>query len=177
MTVNDIQSSLISATENITSPQCDIGNISCNNLTATTLVESDEANFSTYNFIVGVGDELDVNTLTASLATINTINVSGTANISTGNFSTIDVIDGNIDTLTNGKITSTDRIIINNIQPTLYLKDTNHRSGMIHMNNNKMYFLVARRIANLGVKSMGNGRCIYIPIPTKHFRWRYKYTF
>ncbi len=120
MTVNDIQSSLISATENITSPQCDIGNISCNNLTATTLVESDEANFSTYNFIVGVGDELDVNTLTASLATINTINVSGTANISTGNFSTIDVIDGNIDTLTNGKITSTDRIIINNIQPTLY---------------------------------------------------------
>jgi len=132
-------------------------------------LDIDEANFSTYNFIVGVGDELDVNTLTASLATINTINVSGTANISTGNFSTIDVIDGNIDTLTNGKITSTDRIIINNIQPTLYLKDTNHRSGMIHMNNNKMYFLSGGRIANLGVKSMGNGRCIYKPIPTKHF--------
>jgi hypothetical protein len=87
ITANYIQSALISATNNITSPQCNIGNISCNNLTATTLVESEEANFSTYNFIVGVGDELDVNTLTATLANINTINVSD------ANFSSITATD------------------------------------------------------------------------------------
>jgi len=57
-------------------------------------LDIEEANFSTYNFIVGVGDELDVNTLTATLANINTINVSN-ANFGSitasgvGNFSTL----------------------------------------------------------------------------------------
>jgi len=82
-------------------------------------------------------------TLNAPIGNINTINSSGTANISTANFSTIDVISGNIDTLTNDKITSTDRIIINNTDPTLFLKDTNGRSGMIQMNHNNMFFLSA----------------------------------
>ena len=81
ITANYVQSSLITATNSITSPACDIGNITCNNLTATTLVESDEANFSTYNFIVGVGDELDVNTLISYSATLTTTNIT-TANTS-----------------------------------------------------------------------------------------------
>ncbi len=44
------------------------------------------------------------------------------------------------------------------------LKDTDARSGMIHMNSNRMYFLVARRIAKLGVKSMESGHLYYIQI-------------
>lgn len=30
---------------------------------------------------------------------------------------------------------------INNVSPTIYLQDTDHRSGMIHMNSNLLYFL------------------------------------
>jgi len=32
-------------------------------------------------------------------------------------------------------------MIINNSRPTLYLKDTDAKSGMIHMNDDRMYFL------------------------------------
>jgi len=62
---------------------------------------------------------------------------------SNATFNSIDVDTGDITTLTNSKITSTDKIIINNGSPTLYFKDTtaNQRSGMIHMNNSKMFFL------------------------------------
>jgi len=79
--------------------------------------------------------------LTTTILVSGLLTVTNFANINTGNFSTIDVISGNIDTLTNDKITSTDRIIINNNSPTLYLKDTNGRSGMVHMNDSRMYFL------------------------------------
>lgn len=40
-----------------------------------------------------------------------------------------------------GDIRSTGNSIINNTAPTLYLQDTNNRSGMIHVNDNVMYFL------------------------------------
>jgi hypothetical protein len=42
--------------------------------------------------------------------------------------------------LTN-RIGVSDKLVISNTQPTLYLKNTNGRSGMIHMNDNIMYFL------------------------------------
>jgi hypothetical protein len=36
---------------------------------------------------------------------------------------------------------TTGQIMMQNTNPTLYLRDTDHRSGMIHMNANLMYFL------------------------------------
>jgi hypothetical protein len=42
--------------------------------------------------------------------------------------------------LTN-RIDVNDKLVITNTSPSLYLKDTNQRSGMIHMNDNRMYFL------------------------------------
>jgi len=97
------------------------------------------------NFIGTTGSQaiqsLEDNGLTTTILVSDLLTVKNFANISTGNFSTIDVIGGNIDTLTNDKITSTDRIIINNNSPTLYLKDTDAKSGMIHMNADRMYFL------------------------------------
>jgi hypothetical protein len=44
-----------------------------------------------------------------------------------------------LDVLGNAVISG--RLVITNTQPTLYLKDTNNRSGMIHMNSDRMYFL------------------------------------
>ena len=41
----------------------------------------------------------------------------------------------------NGSIRTNNRLIINNSAPTLYLQDTDHRSAMIHCNNNLLYFL------------------------------------
>jgi hypothetical protein len=40
-----------------------------------------------------------------------------------------------------GNIYTTGQKYINNISPTIYLQDTDHRSGMIHMNSNLLYFL------------------------------------
>ena len=37
--------------------------------------------------------------------------------------------------------TDSNKSVIRGGSPTLYLRDTNHRSGMIHMNDNRMYFL------------------------------------
>jgi len=39
------------------------------------------------------------------------------------------------------KMDVTEKIVISGQQSTLYLKDTEHRSGMIHMNSDNMYFL------------------------------------
>ena len=39
------------------------------------------------------------------------------------------------------RIDVSDKIVITGTQPTLILKDTNNRSGMIHVNSNIMYFL------------------------------------
>jgi hypothetical protein len=35
------------------------------------------------------------------------------------------------------------RLVLRGTSPTLYLRDTDNRSGMIHMNSNVMYFLNA----------------------------------
>ena len=40
-----------------------------------------------------------------------------------------------------GDIRSTGNNFINNTSPTIYLQDSDHRSGMIHMNSNLLYFL------------------------------------
>lgn len=37
--------------------------------------------------------------------------------------------------------TTSGQIIINNASPTVYFRDTDHRSGMIHMNSNTLHFL------------------------------------
>jgi len=42
-----------------------------------------------------------------------------------------------------GDIRSTGNHIINNTSPTIYLQDSDNRSGMIHMNSNLLYFLSA----------------------------------
>jgi hypothetical protein len=39
------------------------------------------------------------------------------------------------------RIDVSDKVVITGTQPSLYLKDTNQRSEMMHMNDNKMYFL------------------------------------
>jgi hypothetical protein len=39
------------------------------------------------------------------------------------------------------RIDVSDKLVITGTQPTLYFKDTNNRSGMIHMNSDRMYFL------------------------------------
>jgi hypothetical protein len=39
------------------------------------------------------------------------------------------------------RIDVSDRVVITGQSPSLYFKDTNHRSGMLHMNDNRMYFL------------------------------------
>ena len=75
--------------------------------------------------IIRVGDaekgSIDTNGLTMS----GTI-AGGTLNGTTINATNINVAD---------------KIIITHSSPTLYLKDTDHRSGMVHMNANRMYFL------------------------------------
>jgi hypothetical protein len=40
-------------------------------------------------------------------------------------------------------IVNTSKLVIRGTEPTLYLRDTNNRSGMIHMNSSIMYFLNA----------------------------------
>lgn len=41
----------------------------------------------------------------------------------------------------NGTTTSVGHMIINNTSPTLYMKDTDHRSAMVHVNSNQFYIL------------------------------------
>jgi hypothetical protein len=48
------------------------------------------------------------------------------------------VSSGNIQT---SCIYVSDKVVITNTSPTMYFKDTNNRSGMMHMNSDKMYFL------------------------------------
>ena len=60
------------------------------------------------------------------------------------------IIDGGGTVKTSGGLTvgsdlfiESSRLVIRGASPTIYLKDTNERSGMIHMNANVMYFLNA----------------------------------
>jgi len=132
-----------------TSGVANFSTLNASNLSTATMGLSTDFELNTFNnqltFIGTTGSQaiqsLEDDGLTTTILVSGLLTVTNFANINTGNFSTIDVISGNIDTLTNEKITSTNRIIINNTSPTLYLKDTDAKSGMIHMNANRMYFL------------------------------------
>ena len=43
--------------------------------------------------------------------------------------------------ISTSRLDVSDKVVIRTSSPTLYLKDTDNRSGMIHMNSNRMYFL------------------------------------
>ncbi|MCZ4108564.1 tail fiber domain-containing protein [Brevundimonas diminuta] len=47
-------------------------------------------------------------------------------------------IDGSLSV---GRVNSNEGVEINNVSPTIFLRDTNHRSAMIHVNENKFYVL------------------------------------
>jgi len=86
-------------------------------------------------------------------------------NTSTLNASTIDssgrVDIGDADGQSEG-------LVLTGTQPTITLKDTDARSGMIHMNDNNMFFYRGRPIAKLGVKSIVSGLLYYIQIQIEH---------
>jgi hypothetical protein len=54
-------------------------------------------------------------------------------------------IEGNVVSTTSDLATSrmdvSDKVVITNTDPTMYSKNTNNRSGMIHLNSDRMYFL------------------------------------
>ena len=76
---------------------------------------------------------------------VNGVNITGVSStVSTITQADLDTkqntLTSSTDILTN-RIDVADKLVITNTSPTLYLKDTNNRSGMIHMNSDKMYFL------------------------------------
>jgi hypothetical protein len=78
----------------------------------------------------------------------------------TASFSTIS--SNNIDAV---RLDVSDRVVITQTSPTLYLKDTNDRAGMIHMNASRMYFLSGA--ANSETWSQVNGQWpLYIQTDT-----------
>jgi hypothetical protein len=76
----------------------------------------------------------------------NNITIANNVISSTGGINQA-VLDTKQDTLTSlsniltSRIDVSDKVVITNTSPTLYFKDTNNRSGMIHMNSDRMYFL------------------------------------
>jgi hypothetical protein len=56
-------------------------------------------------------------------------------------------------------------VVITGDSPTLYLKDTDQRSGMIHMNSKRMYFLTG--VANSESWSQVNSQwALYLQMDT-----------
>jgi hypothetical protein len=53
------------------------------------------------------------------------------------------IIDNSVTSINNDLFITSSRLVLRGNNPTLYLRDTDHRSGMIHMNSNIMYFLNA----------------------------------
>ena len=53
------------------------------------------------------------------------------------------IIDNSVTSINNDLFITSSRLVLRGTSPTLYLRDTDHRSGMIHMNSNIMYFLNA----------------------------------
>jgi hypothetical protein len=51
------------------------------------------------------------------------------------------IIDNTTTSINGDLFITSSRLVLRGIQPTLYLRDTDNRSGMIHMNSNIMYFL------------------------------------
>jgi hypothetical protein len=106
------------------------------------------------------------NTLIAGTNTI----ISGNNISSTGSTITQANLDTKQDTLTSStniltnRIDVSDKLVITNTQPTFYLKDTNNRSGMIHMNSDKCIFFQGGIIRRVGRKSMVGGLLPYIQV-------------
>jgi len=73
-------------------------------------------------------------TIKGSMTVDTTINIKGSMIADT----TVNIKG---DATFNKRVNVSDKIVITGPGPALYLKDTNHRSGMVHMNDNKMYFL------------------------------------
>jgi hypothetical protein len=90
--------------------------------------------------------QADLDTKQNTLLAGTNITISGNTISSTGGITQAQ-LDTKQNTLTSStniltkRIDVSDKIVITGTQPTLYLKDTNNRSGMIHMNSDKMYFL------------------------------------
>ena len=78
----------------------------------------------------------------------NNMNLGGSYSAFQTTSNTFDAISGDLRELrtpsalyVHGDIVNYGNPIINNTEPTIYLRDTNHRSGMIHVNSNNFYIL------------------------------------
>jgi len=97
-------------------------------------------------------DTFSISTVVPGQISCNTLLIDGVdidtkiAN-STGSSITQADLDTKQNTLTSSsniltsRIDVSDKLVTTGTSPTLYLKDTDQRSGMIHMNSNRMYFL------------------------------------
>jgi hypothetical protein len=90
------------------------------------------------------------------------ITISGNTISSTGGAITQADLDTKQNILTSSsniltnRIDVSDKVVITGAGPGLYLKDTDHRSGMVYMNSNKMYFLSG--VANSETWTQVNGQ-------------------
>jgi hypothetical protein len=70
------------------------------------------------------------------------------------------------------------RLVITNTEPMMYSKVTNHRSGMIHVNSDRMYFLSG--VANLETWTQVGGQwALYLQLNTDEavFVWQYNFKY
>jgi hypothetical protein len=80
--------------------------------------------------IAGTNITISGNNISSTVSTITQADLDTKQNTLT---SSTDILTNRIDVA--------DKLVITNTSPTLYLKDTDGRSGMINMNINRMYFL------------------------------------
>jgi len=139
------------------------------------LQTSGTANFSSLNasnisgyqqtLIAGTNITITGNTISSAGGTLPANVNFSSVNTSTLNTSTIDS-SGRVDIgAANGQSKG---LVITGMEPTITFKDTNARSGMIHMNSNNMFFYRGYPIAKFGRKSMGSGLLFYTQIQTEH---------
>jgi hypothetical protein len=95
---------------------------------------------STRQFRIGLNANFDL-----ALGDYGGNNVAGTwseaLRIAYGATSNRLIIDNNTTSINGDLFITSSRLVLRGTSPTLYLRDTNERSGMIHMNSNVMYFL------------------------------------
>jgi hypothetical protein len=97
---------------------------------------------STRQFRIGLNANFDL-----ALGDYGGNNVAGTwseaLRIAYGATSNRLIIDNNTTSINGDLFITSSRLVLRGTSPTLYLRDTDSRSGMIHMNANVMYFLNA----------------------------------